>query len=196
LDILKDFYKPTDYFNEAKYHVPRQCEKTSEIISMKAQYEAYKNMIRRVKKEFDDIEQEEMQLGQEAMMKKTKDLHSQLRSVPFVELGAAVLLEIEKELQDKGEKLGRAQNIYHKTIADLYAAYHKAYSDAESCGERLAIGDRYMEMMAIATRDYQRIWLPVFRDYFNDRMYWGQMASPDKHLQRAAYAAAVSSVIR
>jgi tetratricopeptide (TPR) repeat protein len=195
-DILKNDYKPTDYFNEEKYHLPSQCENIGDVERMEAEYKAYNEMIERVKNQFDKIKDEENDLGMKAMMEKTKNYKtSGIRTAPFSELGAMMVLEIGLRLTDEAEKLSRAQAIYKKEIGDLDEQYRNALAHAESCGEQLALGQKYMEAASVLTREYQKIFLPVFKEYFTDYAFWGRLQFPDKHLQRAAYAAAVSGYL-
>jgi len=189
-DILKSGYKPTDYFNEDKYHLPPQCENVNDVERLRAVYKGYREMVERVKKQFDDIHSSETELGEKSMIERTRNLKSNLRSAPFTELGAIMVMEISLRLADEQDRLARAQTIYNKEIKDLYEQYNDAYSHAQSCAEQLALGNKYMEAMAAVTTEYQKTWLPVYREYFNDYAFWGRVQTPDKHLQRAAYAAA------
>jgi len=192
LNILKGHYKPTDYFNEDKYHLPPQCENINDVVRMKAEYKGYREMLERVKKQFEDIENSENELGMKSMVEKTKNYKtSGIRTAPFSELGAMMVLEINLRLTDEHEKLERAQTTYKKEIADLDKQYHDGISHAHSCGETLSLGNKYMEAAAVVTREYQKIYLPVFKEYFTDYAFWGRVQSSDKHLQRAAYAGAV-----
>ena len=188
-DLLKDHYKPTDYFNEDKYHLPPQCENVSDVERLKAEYKAYREMVERVKKGFDDIYDSENELGKKSMIDKIKNYKtSGVRTAPFSELGAMMVKEISLRLADEQPRLGRAQTIYHKEIAELYDEYNKAYSRAESCAEKLELGNKYMQAMANVTTEYQKTWLPVYKEYFNDYGFWGRVQTADKHFQRAAYA--------
>ena len=192
LNILKGHYKPTDYFNEDKYHLLPQCENVNDVVRMKAEYKGYREMLERVKNQFEDIENSENELGMKSMMEKTKNYkNSGVRTAPFSELGAMMVLEINLRLGDEREKLYRAQTNYNEKIKELGKEYHDGISHARSCGEQLSLGNKYMEAAAVATREYQKIWLPVFKEYFTDFAYWGRVQSADKHLQRAAYAGAV-----
>lgn len=192
LDILKGQYKPPDYFNEDKYHLPPQCENINDVVRLKAEYEGYREMLERVQKQFEEIENSENELGTKSMVEKTKNYKtSGIRSAPFSELGAMMVLEINLRLADETEKLQRAQTAYRQEIKDLGQQYHDGILNAQSCGERLALGNKFMEAAAVVTREYQKIWLPVFKDYFTDYAFWGRIQSPDKHMQRAAYAGAV-----
>jgi hypothetical protein len=165
-------------------------------VRLKAEYKGYREMLERVKKQFDDIKKSENELGTKSMMEKTKSYQtSGLRSAPFAELGAMMVWEISRRLSDDQDQLARAQTIYKKEIHDLNEQYNTAYAHAESCAEQLELGNKYMEAMSVVTRDYQKIWLPVYREYFNDYGFWGRIQFSDKHLQRAAYAGAVSGYI-
>ena len=195
-NILKGHYKATDYFNEDKYHLPKQCENISEVTVLRAEYKGYREMVERVKKQFDDIRKSENEAGVKAMMESTHNYqNSSLRTSPFTELGAMMVKEIILRLGDEQDRLSRAQIIYKKEIQDLYDAYNYAYSHAASCAEQLALGNTYMEKMAAVTTEYQKIWLPVYREFFDDYAYWGRIQFSDKHLQRAAYAAAASGYL-
>jgi tetratricopeptide (TPR) repeat protein len=192
LNILKGHYKPTDYFNEDKYHLPPQCENVNDVVRMRGEYEGYREMLERVKKQFEDIENSENELGMKSMMEKTKNYKaSGIRTSPFTELGAMMVLEINLRLGDEHEKLYKAQTTYNQKIKDLSEQYHDGIVHAQSCGERLSLGNKYMEAAAVVTREYQKTWLPVFKEYFTDYAFWGRIQSSDKHLQRAAYAGAV-----
>jgi tetratricopeptide (TPR) repeat protein len=196
LNILKGHYKPTDYFNEDKYHLPPQCENVNDVEKLEAEYKAYREMVERVKKQFDEIKDEENELGIKSMMEKTKNYQkSGIRTAPFAELGAMMVYDINLRLSDEHDKLERAQTIYRKEIHDLYEQYNDAYSHAESCGEQLELGNKYMEAMSAVTVEYQKTWLPIFREYYNDYAFWGRVQTSDKHLQRAAYAAAASGYL-
>jgi len=195
-EYLKNNYKPTDYFNEDKYHLPPQCENVNDVEKLEAEYKAYREMLERVKKQFDEIKDNEYELGLKSMADKTKNYKSSgIRTSPFTELGAMMVLEINLRLTDEQQKLERAQTMYKKEIHDLNEEYEVAYSHAESCTEQLALSNKYMEAMSVVTVEYQKIWLPVYREYFNDYAFWGRVQSSDKHLQRAAYAAAVSGYL-
>jgi len=191
-DILKNNYRPTDYCNEDKYHLPLQRENVSDVERIRGQYEGYREMLERVKKQFEDIENSENELGMKSMMEKTKNYKtSGIRTAPFSELGAMMVLEINLRLADEQEKLKRAQTTYKQEIKDLSTQYHDGLSKAQSCGEKLSLGNKYMQAAAVVTRDYQKAWLPVYKEYFTDYAFWGRVQSLDKHLQRAAYAGAV-----
>ena len=117
-DILKNNYKPSDYFNEDKYHLPPQCENIGDVEIMEAEYKAYNEMLERVQNQFDKIKDEENELGTESDDGKNKKLQNIRESarLPFSELGAMMVLEIGLRLIDETEKLHRAQTIYNKEI--------------------------------------------------------------------------------
>lgn len=196
INYLKHRYKPPDYFNEDKYHLPRQCENVSEIPLLKGEYDAFRKMVEKVKKQFDAISEEEYKKGTQSMMNKVKDYKtSGIQRTPFTGLGNVMLLDLKLQLEDENEKLARAQHIYHKSIAELQDTYKAAYSKAKDCGEQTELANRYMQLMAFVTREYQKEWLPVWKDFFNDYAFWSMVAHPDKFIQKADYASTVSGYL-
>jgi tetratricopeptide (TPR) repeat protein len=196
LKILKDQYKPPDYFNEDKYHLPPQCEALGDVQRLQAEYHGYREMVEKVMKQFQDIRKSENELGVKSMMEQIKDYaHSTLRYSPFNELAAMMVKEITLRLADEQDRLGRAQTMYKKEMADLRKEYDHAISQVDNCESKVPFANAYMQAMAAFTIEYQKTWLPVYREYFDDLALWGRLEFPDKHLQRAAYAAAVSGYL-
>jgi len=197
IKYLKDRYKPPEYFNEDKYHLPSQCEKVSEIGMLKGEYAAFSKMVEKVKNEFEAIAREENELGLASMRERVRDYKkSTIMRTPFTELGYLMLWDrVYLRIHDEQEKLSLAQHIYNKTIAELNKAYKAAEVKADDCGEEVELANRYMELMAFATREYQKYWMPFWREVFDDMAFWTAVAYPDKHVQRGMYAGAVSGFL-
>jgi tetratricopeptide (TPR) repeat protein len=195
IDYFKKRYKQPDYFNEDKYHLPMQCEKTSDITSKKAEYRAYHEMVEKVKREFDAIKKEEYELGKQNLENQSKNQQSNLRYSPFTELGAAMMMDIALRFQDQGEELGKAQTIYKEEIRQLDSSYRAAYTKVESCPEKLALSNKYMEVMSLFTKEYQHKSLLIYKDHYEDVAYWSMIAAPDPHTRRAAFATTVSGYL-
>jgi tetratricopeptide (TPR) repeat protein len=197
MHYLKDRYKPTDYFNQDKYHLPQQCENVSQIAPLKGEYSAFREMVKKLKNKFEALSKEQYQEGSKSMQARVANYkNSTIMRTPFTQLGYMMLWDrVYMRLHDEKDKLSREQHIYRKSIDELTDSYNEARKNAEGCEELIAVANRYMELMATVTREYQKAWLPIWKEISNDGAFWSAVAYPDRHLQRATYASSVSTFL-
>ncbi|MDP4149240.1 MAG: hypothetical protein Q8927_08055 [Bacteroidota bacterium] len=200
MDYFKQRYKQPEYFNENKYQLPLQCYRVSDIAAMRATYDAYREMLRRVKKKFDDEGKEESRAGRDALMEKMKNHRpgsgaSEFQA-PFMEMANAMLFDLKRRMErGDADEIARSQKQYHDHIKELQDEYNKKLHDVEECGGQIALANDYMEKMAVVTHEYQKTYLRLYKDFYLDNAFWSFFTSPDPHMQRAQFCQLTSGFL-
>src|SRR5450432_1249968 len=52
-----------------------------------------------------------------------------------------------------------------------------------------------MEKMAIVTRTYQKAWLRIWKDYYNENAFWGSLSIGDPHLKKATFCGQAATLL-
>jgi tetratricopeptide (TPR) repeat protein len=196
MDYFRHRYKQPVYFNEDKYKLPMQCERVVDITAKKAEYEGYREMLKRLIKEFDAIANREMKASGNLMMQKIKNGRLSLPQSPFWELANAMMLAKGMEMnKSEWDKIARSQMEYNKQINLLKNEYEKKREHLSGCGARIALSDEYMQKMSIATTDYQKIYLHVYKDFYHDMIFWGFFAGWDLHQRKGIFCGQASALL-
>jgi tetratricopeptide (TPR) repeat protein len=194
MDYFRHRYKQPVYFNEDKYRLPLQCENVKDIPAKRAEYEAYRNMVEKLKMQFDAFAREEMKTGTDSMIARAK--RGKIYQPPFMELASAMMLDKKIQMDKDGwQEIARSQKKYHDQMDILKNEYNKKYHDANSCGAQLALANEYMEKMAVVTREYQKAYLLVYKDFYHDMAYWTFFSEPDGHLRKGSFYGLASSLL-
>jgi Flp pilus assembly protein TadD/sugar lactone lactonase YvrE len=194
MNYFRHRYKQPEYFNEDKYHLPVQCENVTDIPARKAEYEAYTEMLRRVKEKFDETAKEEMKAASSSMMQKAKN--GQFSQSPFMQLANAMMLDRKLQM-DKGEaeEISKSQKNYKAGIQRLQLEYKERYNKTKGCGAQIALANEYMEKMSVVTREYQKTYLRIYKDFYHDMTYWGFFSSADPHLRKGTFCSQASALL-
>ncbi|HVU54223.1 MAG TPA: tetratricopeptide repeat protein [Puia sp.] len=200
MDYFKQRYKQPEYFNENKYQLPPQCESVADISKLTARYDAYRAMLEKVKRNFDEEGKEETKLGKDAILQKARSMGagSYLGNFmpPFMELANAMLMDISLRMsRGDADVIARSQNRYKQRIKELEDEYHQRERDMKSCGARIELANSYMEKMAVETRDYQKEYLRIYKDFYLDNAYWSFFTTFDPHMRRGEFCRLTSSFL-
>jgi tetratricopeptide (TPR) repeat protein len=200
MDYFKQRYKQPEYFNENKYQLPLQCYRVSDIAAMRATYDAYKQMLRSVKKKFDDEGKEESKAGRDALMEKMKnrrpDMPVSQFEAPFMEMATAMLFDLKRRMErGDADEIARSQKQYHDRIKELQDEYNKKQHDVDECGGQIALANDYMEKMAVVTHEYQKTYLRIYKDFYLDNAFWSFFTTPDAHMKRANFCQLTSGFL-
>jgi len=194
MDYFRHRYKQPEYFNEDKYHLPMQCEKVSDIPAKKGEYNAYREMLTKAIANFDAVANAEMKAAQEAMMQKAKQ--GKVYQPPFMELASAMMLDIKLQMDKDGwEEIARAQKKYKEQISILQQEYKEKRKTIQGCGASISLANEYMEKMSVVTKQYQKAYLRIYKDFYHDMSYWTFFSSPDPHLRKGNFCMLASSLL-
>jgi DNA-binding beta-propeller fold protein YncE/Flp pilus assembly protein TadD len=193
MNYFRHRYKQPEYFNEDKYHLPMQCEKVIDIPAKKAEYEAYTEMLRKVKEKFDETAKEEMKAASTSMMQKAKN--GQLSQSPFMQLANAMMLDRKLQMEKESEKISESQKNYKASILRLQVEYKEKYNKTKGCGSQIALANEYMEKMSVVTREYQKTYLRIYKDFYHDMTYWSFFSSSDPHLRKGSFCSQASGLL-
>ena len=200
MDYFKQRYKQPEYFNEDKYHLPMQCEKVDDIPAKRAEYEAYRAMVNNAKRKFDEEARSEGEIGKQELMKKMQNVKpgDQLSkySPPFTEFANAMLFDLKRRMErGDADRISRAQQDYHDRIKSLYDEWKEADRKADGCGARIGLANSYMEKMAIEARTYQKVYLHIYKDFYNDNAFWTFFTTNNAHMRRALFCRLTSGML-
>lgn len=194
MNYFRHRYKQPVYFDEDKYKLPMQCEQVINIPARKAEYEAYRSMLTRVKEQFDAVSKQEMEAALNSLMEQAKK--GQLSQAPFMQLANAMLLD--KTLQmDKGdwETISKSQKNYKAAIQRLQQEYRERSNKVKGCESQIALANEYMEKMSVVTREYQKTYLRIYKDFYHDMTYWSFFSSPEPHSRKGTFAGQASALL-
>ena len=196
IDYFRHRYKQPVYFNEEKYGLPAQCEKVFDIPKKKAEYEGYTEMLRKVQKEFDTLATRELKAGTDSVILQSKERRLSNIPPPFFEFANAMMLAKKLEMDKYGwEKIARSQKEYDKQINLLRGEYEKKQEKLSGCGAYIALSNEYMQKMSIVTRDYQKIYLHIYKDFYNDMTFWNFFGAFNGHMQKGYFYGHASSLL-
>jgi len=189
MDYIKARYEPPLYFDEDKYHLPLQCERVADIPAKRAEYKVYHEMLESTRKQMKQMADDEFVAARTSIPDEIKNYkQSGIANPPFAGLGSAMQLDLSnKYAYEDGPEIGRLNNKYSETIKALSDEYIKKRNKSESCAAEVGLSNDYMEIMADLTRDYQKAYLRIYKEYYNNWQFWGSFAAVDEHTKRATF---------
>jgi len=190
LDYIKDRYEPAVYFDEDKYHLPTQCETMGDAPAKFAEYKAYHESIEAATKKMKAEADDEMAQGKKELQDASLNYKAgdKFASPAFNELAAQMLLVVDNKLTADGglPEIGRQQKKYKKTMQDLQDQLEKDTKTLD-CPAKEPFEINFMEKAAIATRDYQKAYLRIYKEFYDESVFWERFYVNNKHIQKASF---------
>lgn len=189
--LIRPRIKLPEYFNLFKYHLPAQCISVDNAIMADAEHDAFRKMITRQAQVFGAKYAELALKGQQKAMDmmKTNGMGRKLKKEefmahPFYELcqtmAGQVLSEYQKDVTELNSKDGKQ---YQAAMGALEAEYRGRLrslgffnTEEERCSAEKELGNSFLPRFAYLTEEWQKKNLHVYRQYFDELIYWHYLA--------------------
>lgn len=189
--LIRPRVKLPEYFNLFKYRLPAQCMSIDNAVLSDGEHEAFRKMITKQAQAFGakyaaltlKMQQKAMEIVSAGGVGR-KLRKEEFMAHPFYELcqtmAGQVLSEYQKDVTELNKKDGKQ---YQAAIGALDAEYRgrlrslgPSNTEAERCAAENELANSYLPKFAYLTEEWQKKNLHVYRQYFDELIYWHYLA--------------------
>ncbi len=205
-----------EYFNPAKYKLPRQCENLQQAAAAKEEHNAFEKMLATLIKKYDAIQKAETEIAEQTILKKYSTGINQAGNLPpFLELGTLMLIETSLDYLDEVTALASYNQNFTLELKKLESEYEQAQKvarakfdernekvgegngdpslDEDICKAYEDVANKYLQLFSTLRLNWQVKNLAAEKKYLNELIYWSYLASHNIHDFRKSFYSLITA---